>query len=305
MVQGGVYLKENRLFKIVYFILEKGRVTAPELAEKFEVSVRTIYRDVDVISGAGIPIYVSTGRKGGIQILDSYVLEKAFFSDKEKKDILAALQSLSVVDNIYEREMLTKLSALFNTHTENWFEVDFGRWGSKTQDNAKFELLKKATVNHKVVSIVYVSSYCKKTTRKIYLLKLLYKSKEWYVKAYCTEKNDFRLFKINRIVACELLDEDFIPVEFPDLKDTEQNAYNKIVLRFSKQVAHRVYDEFKDDELAEQENGEFIATAYMPEDEWLIGYLLSFGAYVRVIEPAYLREVLSDEAKKIYEKNKP
>ena len=298
-------MKENRLFKIVYFILEKGRVTAPELAEKFEVSVRTIYRDVDVISGAGIPIYVSTGRKGGIQILDSYVLEKAFFSDKEKKDILAALQSLSVVDNIYEREMLTKLSALFNTHTENWFEVDFGRWGSKTQDNAKFELLKKATVNHKVVSIVYVSSYCKKTTRKIYLLKLLYKSKEWYVKAYCTEKNDFRLFKINRIVACELLDEDFIPVEFPDLKDTEQNAYNKIVLRFSKQVAHRVYDEFKDDELAEQENGEFIATAYMPEDEWLIGYLLSFGAYVRVIEPAYLREVLSDEAKKIYEKNKP
>jgi len=72
-------LKENRLFRIVYFILEKGRVTAPELAEKFEVSVRTIYRDVDVISSAGIPIYVSTGRNGGIQILDNYVLEKAFF----------------------------------------------------------------------------------------------------------------------------------------------------------------------------------------------------------------------------------
>lgn len=298
-------MKENRLFKIVYFILEKGRVTAPELAEKFEVSVRTVYRDIDVISSAGIPIYVTTGRNGGIQILDNYVLDKAFFSDKEKQDILSALQSLSVIDNTYESELLTKLSALFNTRSENWVEVDFGRWGSKTQDNVKFEILKKAAITHKAVNIVYVSSYCKKTTRKIHPLKLFYKSKEWYVKGYCTEKKDFRLFKINRIIDCELLDEDFIPVEFPDLQDAEQNNYNKIVLRFPKEMAYRVYDEFKDDELTEQENGDFIAAAYMPEDTWLIGYLLSFGAYVEVIEPVYLREILSTEAKKIYEKNKP
>lgn len=77
-------MKENRLFKIVYFILEKGRVTAPELAEKFEVSVRTVYRDIDVISSAGIPIYVTAGRNGGIQILDNYVLDKAFFRIKTK-----------------------------------------------------------------------------------------------------------------------------------------------------------------------------------------------------------------------------
>ena len=298
-------MKESRLFKIVYYILEKGRVTAPELAEKFEVSVRTIYRDIDVISSAGIPIYASTGRNGGIQILDNYVLEKALFSDKEKQDMLSALQSLSVVDNTYERELLTKLSALFNTTSENWFEVDFGRWGNKTQDNAKFELLKKAAIMHKVVNIVYVSSYCKKTTRKIHPLKLFYKSKEWYVKAYCTDKNDFRLFKINRIVECELLDENFTPVDFPNLQDTEQNTYNKIVLRFPKEMAYRIYDEFKEDELTEQENGNFIATAYMPEDAWLIGYLLSFGAYVEIIEPTYLRKILFDEAKKICEKNKP
>ena len=298
-------MKESRLFKIIYFILEKGRVTAPELAEKFEVSVRTIYRDVDVISSAGIPIYVTTGRSGGIQILDNYILDKAFFSDKEKHDILSALQSLSVIDNTYERELLTKVSALFNTQPENWVEVDFSRWGSKTQDNAKFEQLKNATINHKVATIVYVSSYFKKTRRNIHPLKLYYKSKEWYVKAYCTEKNDFRLFKINRIIHCEILDEDFIPVEFPESQDTEQNGYNKIILRFPKEMAYRVYDEFTEDEITEQENGDFIAAAYMPEDAWLIGYLLSYGVYVEVIEPAYLRKVLSDEAKKIYDKYKP
>ncbi|NNJ30856.1 helix-turn-helix transcriptional regulator [Lacrimispora defluvii] len=298
-------MKENRLFKIIYFILEKGRVTAPELAEKFEVSVRTIYRDIDVISSAGIPIYVTTGRSGGIQILDNYVLDKALFSDKEKHDILSSLQSLSVIDNTCERELLTKLSALFNTQPENWVEVDFSRWGSKTQDNTKFEQLKNAAINHKVATIVYVSSCFKKTRRNIHPLKLYYKSKEWYVKAYCTEKNDFRLFKINRIIHCEILDEDFIPVEFPELQDTEQNGYNKIILRFPKEMAYRVYDEFTEDEITEQENGDFIAAAYMPEDTWLIGYLLSYGVYVEVIEPAYLRKVLSDEAKKIYEKYKP
>ena len=105
-VKGGKYLKESRLFKIVYYILENGRITAPELAEKFEVSVRTIYRDIDVISSAGIPIYVTTGRNGGIQILENYVLDKALFSEKEKQDILAALQSVSVVSNTYEKDGL-------------------------------------------------------------------------------------------------------------------------------------------------------------------------------------------------------
>lgn len=298
-------MKENRLFKIVYFILEKGRVTASELAEKFEVSVRTIYRDIDVISSAGIPIYVTAGRHGGIQILDNYVLDKAFFSDKEQQDIILALQSLSVIDDACETALLTKISALFNTRLENWVEVDFGRWGSSTQDHVKFELLKKAVITHKAVNIVYVSSSCKKTTRKIHTLKLFYKSKDWYVKGYCTERQDFRLFKINRIISCELLDEDFTPVEFPDLQDTEQENDKKIVLRFPKEMAYRVYDAFKDDDLTEQENGDLIAAAYMPEDTWLIGYLLSFGAYVEVIEPAYLRGILSAEAKKIYEKNKP
>lgn len=298
-------MKESRLFKIVYFILEKGRVTAPELAEKFEVSVRTIYRDIDVISSVGIPIYVTTGRNGGIQILDNYVIDKAFFSDKEKQDILFALQSLSVITNTYEKELLTKLSALFNTQSENLYEVDFSRWGSRAQDNEKFMLLKKAAITHKVVTIVYVSTYAKKTTRKIHPLKLYYKSKEWYVKAYCTDKNDFRLFKINRIIDCKLLNEDFIPVEFPDSYTEGQNSYNKIVLRVPKEMAYRVYDEFEHDELTEQENGDFIVMAYMPEDAWLIGYLLSFGSYIEVLEPAYLRKVLFEQAKKIYEKYKP
>lgn len=188
-------MKESRLFKIVYYILENGRITAPELAEKFEVSVRTIYRDIDVISSAGIPIYVTTGRNGGVQILENYVLDKAFFSEKEKQDILAALQSVSVVSNTYEKDMLTKLSALFNVNSDNWFEVDFSRWGSKEQDNTTFELLKNAVISHKAVCIMYVNSWGNRSQRKIYPIKMMYRAKEWYIKAYCVDRADFRIFK--------------------------------------------------------------------------------------------------------------
>jgi len=289
----------------VYYLLENGRVTASELAEKFEVSVRTIYRDVDVISSAGIPIYVTTGRNGGIQILENYVLDKALFSEKEKQNILAALQSVSVVNTTYEKDLLTKLSALFNINSDNWFEVDFSRWGSKTRDNAAFELLKNAVITHRAVCIVYVNSYGKKNKRKIYPLKMMYRAKEWYIKAYCAYKADFRIFKFNRILEAQMLPEEFAPMEYPETTDEPKIRYNKISLRFPKEMAYRVYDEFEGDEIEEMENGDLMVSSEMPEDSWLTGYLLSFGTQVTVIEPAYLQKILSDEAKKIYEKYKP
>lgn len=298
-------MRESRLFKIIYCILENGRITAPELAAKFEVSVRTIYRDIDVISSAGIPIYVTTGRNGGIQILENYVLDKALFSEEEKKDILSALQSVSVVNHTYEKDMLTKLSALFSVHSDNWFEVDFSRWGSKTQDKTTFELLKNAVIFHRAVCIMYVNSYGKKSKRKIYPLKMMYRAKEWYIKAYCVDKDDFRIFKFNRILEVQFLSEEFEPMEYPKTADEPKRKYNKISLCFPKEMAYRVYDEFEGNEIEETENGDLMVSSDMPEDNWLVGYLLSFGTQVTVIEPVYLQKILSDEAKKIYEKNKP
>ena len=296
-------MKESRLFKIVYYILERGRVTAPELADKFEVSVRTIYRDIDVISSLGIPIYASSGRNGGIQILDNYVLDRALFSDKEKQDILAALQSVSLVNSAYEREMLTKLSALFHIRSDNWFEVDFSRWGTKTQNDAAFDQLKTAVISRKAARIVYVNSNGEKSRRTIYALKMMFKAKEWYIKAYCVDRSDFRIFKFNRIIELELLSEEFAPIEYPDSEESPQPDYNRITLCFPQEMAYRVYDEFDASEIEEAENGGLIVSSEMPEDDWLIGYLLSFGAKVKVIAPAYLRKILADEAKKIYEKN--
>ena len=113
-------MRDSRLFRILYYILEKGKVTANELSEKFEVSVRTIYRDIDVISSAGIPIYATQGKGGGIEIADDFVLKKSLLSEKEQEQILVALKGLEGINKQYENELLTKLSAFFKIKNTNW-----------------------------------------------------------------------------------------------------------------------------------------------------------------------------------------
>lgn len=296
-------MQESRLFRIVYYLLDKGRVTAPELAEHFEVSVRTIYRDIDTLSGAGIPIYAETGRNGGIYLMKGFVLDKAVLSDEEKQEILLAMQSLSVAQN--NDEIIRKLSAIFNLNTDNWLEIDFSRWGTPHSDNTKFEQLKFAVIHRQCVKITYASSYEEITERIIQPLKLLYKSMSWYLKAYCTLKQDYRIFKLTRIMNIEVLSEGFSNKEFPELEIASKPVYKKIVLRFPKEVAYRVYDEFDITQVEIQTNGDLIVSTEMPEDAWLIGYLLTFGTQVDIIEPLYLKEVLAEQARKIYEKNKP
>ena len=297
-------MQESRLFKIVYHLLDKGQATAPELAEKFEVSVRTIYRDIDALSGAGVPIYAEAGRNGGIHLMNDFVLDKTVLSEEEKQEILTALQSINSMNNIGNNQTLQKLSAIFNMSSENWLEVDFSRWGNNGTDNEKFELLKSAVIHQKCVKITYANSYGTISERIIKPLKMSYKSMSWYLKAYCTEKQDYRIFKLTRIIDFEVLTEIFCKSPFPELDDTLEQCYNTIVLRFPKNMSYRVYDEFDKTMVSKKENGDLIVSAQMPEDEWLIGYLLSFGTQVDIIEPAYLKDIVAEQAQKIYEKYK-
>ncbi len=298
-------MQESRLFKIVYHLLDKGQATAPELAEKFEVSVRTIYRDIDALSEAGIPIYAEAGRNGGIHLLSDFVLNRAVLSEDEKQEILTALQSINTAKNSQNSQTLQKLSGMFQLNSENWLEIDFSRWGNQSFDNEKFELLKSAIIQCKTVKIQYANSNKVLSERIIQPLKLVYKSMAWYLKAFCTEKQDWRVFKLNRIIDLTLLNEHFQRREFPESTDSPEEEYHQITLRFPKEMAYRVYDEFDKTQVQQQANGDFIASAAMPQDSWLIGFLLSFGTQVEIISPAYLKEVVAEQAKLIYEKYKP
>ena len=297
-------MQESRLFKIIYYLMENGKSTAPELAEKLEVSIRTIYRDIDIISSVGVPIYVTTGRNGGIQIDDSFVLDRLILSDKEKEDIITALKSVSIVDD-HNSDTLSKLSAIFNTKNEDWLEVDFSRWGNKAQDNTMFQKLKEAIISRKMLCIVYANTRGEVIERVICPLKMVYKAKNWYIKSFCMNKSDFRIFKLTRIIQARDMEKNFSPMEFPQEKKETKVNYENVILRFPQRMAYRIYDEFEVDEIHQDDNGDFIISATMPIDEWLIGYLLSFGSKVCIIEPKYLKKIVYNEAKKICKRNKP
>lgn len=284
--------------------MENGKSTAPELAEKLEVSIRTIYRDIDIISSVGVPIYVTTGRNGGIQIDDSFVLDRLILSDKEKEDIITALKSVSIVDD-HNSDTLSKLSAIFNTKNEDWLEVDFSRWGNKAQDNTMFQKLKEAIISRKMICIVYANTRGEVIERVICPLKMVYKAKNWYIKSFCMNKSDFRIFKLTRIIQARDMEKNFSPMEFPQEKKETKVNYGNVILRFPQRMAYRIYDEFEVDEIHQDDNGDFIICAPMPIDEWLIGYLLSFGSKVCIIEPKYLKKIVYNEAKKICKRNKP
>ena len=298
-------MSDSRLFKILYYLLDRKRATAPELAAEFEVSARTIYRDVEALSSAGIPIYTEPGRNGGICLLQDFILDRAVLSENEKLEVLTAVQSIFATGYTGGKEMLTKLSALFNVNTRNWLEVDFTCWGKSAYDNSKFEQLKTAVIRCREIKIVYENTNSERSTRIIQPLKIFYKSKEWYLKAFCTKKQDFRMFKLNRILELELLEQTFIPRPYPEPNQGFWQTHSQIVLLFSREIAYRVYDEFDKTEITYRENGDLIVCTKMPVDAWLIGYLLSFGAQVEIIEPTDLKSVLAAQALEIYKKNKP
>ena len=297
-------MQESRLFKILYHLLDKGQATAPELAKRFEVSVRTIYRDIDALSGAGIPVYTEAGRNGGIHLLNDFVLDKTVLSEAEKQEILAALQSIHITRNMDGSRTLQKLSALFQLHSENWLEVDFSRWGNPGYDNETFELLKSAVIRRRNVKLRYAGSYEEIRERTVQPYKLVYKAKAWYLQAFCTEKQDWRVFKLNRILELEVLEEGFSQLNPPGPIETFEGEYPKVTLRFPKEMSYRVYDEFDKTQIQRQENGDLIVSANMPEDPWLIGFLLSFGTRVDILSPAHLKEAVAEQAKLIYEKNR-
>lgn len=288
-------MKNNRLFKILYYILEKGKVTANELAEKYEVSIRTIYRDIDVLSSAGIPIYTIQGKGGGIEILDDFVLKKSFLSKNEQEQILIALKSLELINEEYENELLTKLSALFKKKNTNWIEVDFTNWqGTKSYDEL-FKNIKSSIINKTIVRFKYFSSNKKETIREVKPIKLLFKDWDWYMYAFCLLRNDFRYFKLSRIKEFEILSNNFED-DFNDIVLKKEAVYEETIfvkIKFDKKVAFRVYDEISSI-VEEDEDGNLYATIELPNNYNLYNYIFSYGNLAEVLEPKEIREKIKD-----------
>ncbi|MCI8700397.1 MAG: YafY family transcriptional regulator [Clostridia bacterium] len=288
----------NRLFEIVYILMQKKKITAKELADRFEVSTRTIYRDIETLSGANIPIYASKGKDGGICLLEEYVLNKTILSEEEQNQILFALQGMKRVSG-EDQDVLEKLSILFNKRVYDWIKIDFSDWGKDSTQEDRFNMIKTAILNKKLIEFTYYNSDGNKSTRIVEPLQIWFKDKSWYLISYCKLKEDYRIFKIARIKEIMILQQHF-QRELP--KEHKGEKYNfKIIqleLEISKEMAYRVYDEFENEAISKKENGNFIVTVEYPENEWVYGYILSFGEHIKVISPNRVKSIIKDKLKK-------
>ncbi|MCE5342900.1 MAG: YafY family protein [Clostridiaceae bacterium] len=300
-------MKNDRLFQMLYLLLEKGTVTAPQLAQTLEVSVRTVYRDVEALSMAGVPVYAAQGRNGGITLASGYALNKALLSDTEQNQILFAIQSLRAVDRPMDA-LLSKLAAVFQKQNVNWIEVDFSRWGYGLVDRRRFDALKDAILEKRITTLLYCGSNGETSRRSVKPFKLIFKDKNWYLHAYCTKAEDYRLFKISRILELtpenEIFSETFADAPPTEFINYDESALVAVTLRFSAAVAYRVFDEFERKSVQMQPDGTLLVSAVFPLEEWMVHYLLTFGSDMEVLAPAALRERIADCARKIYELHK-
>lgn len=296
-------IRESRLFRIVYYLLQNGKTTAPELAQKFEVSIRTIYRDIDSISSAGIPIYATQGKGGGISILNDYTLDKSLFSEQEQEQMLTALQGMVATTEENSNELLTKLSGLFQINSTNWIEVDFSDWAHRTPQQDTFNIIKEAIFQKRVISFYYFSGKGNKEKRNVRPIRLVFKSKSWYLYSFCLLRNDYRFFKLTRIKELEMLSgtftQDFTPTKIEKQIQVENTVAVK--LKFDRQAAFRVYDEFTDS-ITEDSQGNLYVQIDLPDNEVLYSYVMSFSDSVEIIEPQSIREQMKKRLQKMQEK---
>lgn len=294
-------MQATRLFEILYVLLERGAATVPALAARLEVSERTVRRDVDALSAAGVPVYATRGRGGGVRLLPEFVLSKSLLSAREQDEILSALQSQRATGMVEGAQVLSRLSGLFRREATDWIDIDFSNWGSGSAEKQLFSLLKQAILERRTVSFSYYASYGQASQRVVEPRRLCFKGMGWYVQAFCRERQDFRTFRLTRIEHLQLQDECFeLRGSLPEIDSAENDVpMEPLTIRFSPAVAFRVYDEFDRASVVRGEDGSLLVKTNWPVGAWGFGYLLSFGADAEIVEPKEARDRFVAQTQKI------
>ena len=307
----------ERLISIIYILMNKGTVTAGELAERFEVSTRTIYRDIEALSIAGIPVYCKKGKNGGICLTEEFVLNKMLITKEEQQEILAALVGLKeteVSDEDREQETLKKLGEFFQTEPVPWVNIDLSDWSGLRKQ--MYEDIKRAILTHHVIEFDYYGQNRPMSHRVVEPVQLQFKEYTWYLRAYCRERQDFRTFKLFRMQRLCVQTETFVPKREPVLLHSAKTdgstsvepqaqapefPVTPLTIWIDKKETYRIYDRFDESELEQLPDGNFLAHCAYPLDEWVYSLILWFGPSAKVLEPEFIRDEVHERIKKMME----
>lgn len=293
-------MQNSRLFELLYLLLEHRQMTVKALAQHLEVSERTIRRDVDALSAAGVPVYMAAGRGGGVRVMQGFTLDKSLFTKEEQDELLCALQLMQSA-GLDSQRVKSRISGIFQrSDIPNWIEADFSGWGKK-EKNQQFLVLKRAILERRVLIFDYYSSSGEASHRTVEPLRLFFKGISWYLQAWCRQRQDVRFFKLTRMERVTLSEETFLPRPAPQVP-CEINMDVQmvpVVVRFSPQIAYRVYDEFDRKCITRQGDGTLIVRCLWPAGAAGCGYLLSYGSLAEIVEPDSMRQMMRTELKRI------
>ncbi len=308
-IRGVYYMQIERLVQLVFYIVNHGHVTAKELSRVFQVSTRTIYRDINTLTIAGIPILSTKGTGGGISLIDGYTIDKSLLSREEQQNVFQGLQILQAASYPNAEMTLSKIGAVFRNAMEpKWLEVDFSYWGSDDKEKIKITDLQYAILNRHVITFHYFNSELKKSSRMIEPLRLVFKSHAWYIVGYCRCKREIRIFRLSRIKHLQILPEVFdrvLPSDYSLTDGCREECHIPLLkLRFSPEIAHRLFDEFQEEQIFQRDDGNYYVSVPYELNNWTFHYLLSFGKYVEILEPEAARIMMRErvsEIAKIYD----
>lgn len=294
-------MKVDRLVSIIMILLDKERIGAQELADMFEVSPRTIYRDIDAINMAGIPICSTSGVGGGFEIMKEYKVDKKVFSTADLSAILMGLSSLS---NIVRGDELVNALAKVKSFIPadrakdielktNQICIDLSPWMGNRNIQSYLEIIKTALQDNRQLSFEYIAHHGNRTLRTVEPYQLVLKSSHWYLQGYCYKRNDFRLFRLSRMSNLQMKKQTFAPRDYQkpmlDFEEIFENMQTRIKIRVHESVMDRVLDFCTYEDFLPDGNEHYIVHFPFIENEYYYDILFSFGDKCECLEPSHIR----------------
>mgnify|MGYP002725732127 CR=1 FL=1 len=299
-------MRIDRLLSIVVILLNRRKITAKALAQRFEVSARTIYRDIESINLAGIPVISVQGAGGGYEIPENYKVSRQYLSVSDMRSILSALQGVNAtLDDKQMAMIFEKISSLLpeeakdsSTQKEQIIVFDPHGWGHDNPVAERIPALYDAIKNSKLATFRYFNSKGKASDRIVEPMTLLQKGFSWYLFGYCRLRGDFRLFKLIRMRQLEILAEPFERRRrsYRDVVSgwTGQKPVMEVTIKYASSIRHLV-DEYHDPADVLEQNKDFcLAKVRFPGGDWLVSMILSYGSDMEVISPKSLRQKIRD-----------
>lgn len=297
-------MKLERLIAMLTCLLQRERIPATWFAEKFQISIRTVYRDIAVLENAGIPIVTFPGVNGGISILDTYKIDKKLFTQQDIVTLLTSLKSISgSVQAATLNRTLQKIEGLIpQEHSQaialssRQLYIDMTPWADNPAVSQNLHTLQQALAQSRLICFDYSTRYLVDSSRRTEPHQLILKESSWYLRAFCLDRQDFRTFKLSRMRGLRLLEETFLPRPFEDevqdFKEWQHQNKMTVELLVDNCLQERMLDFCRPDQIRQTPEGLLHVHMYFVDSDMGYGVILSLGHHCKVLSPPAVQEEL-------------